>query len=97
MSVFDDLGLNAGRLIAGFAGGVLHAFAFKQTSPMAQVSSVVGGTLTANFLGPAAAHFVPMWVGDGGTAFLVGLSAMAICQGIVAMVRSRMGNLDKTP
>jgi hypothetical protein len=95
MSGLDDLGLNAGRLIAGFAGGLVHAFAFKQMEPWAQIGSVVVGTLTANFLGEAMAHVVPTWFGNGGAAFLTGLSAMAICQGLVAMVRSRMNLLGK--
>lgn len=86
----DDLGLNAQRLIAGFAGGVVHAFVFKQTEPLAVVGSVLTGTLTANFLGMAASHYVGTWLGDGGCAFIVGLSAMAICQGIVAAARAKL-------
>ena len=78
----EELGLNAQRLIAGFAGGVVHAFAFKQADPF-----------TANFLGPAAFHYIGPWVGDGGSAFAVGLSAMAVCQGIVAAAsRVRFNN-----
>jgi predicted MFS family arabinose efflux permease len=83
----EELGLNAGRLIAGFCGGVVHAFVFRQTEPLAVVGSVLTGTLTANFLGIAAGHYIGTWFGDGGSAFIVGLSAMAICQGIVAAIR----------
>ena len=86
----EDFGLNASRLIAGFAGGVVHTFVFKQTDPLAQIGSVVTGTLTANFLGQAAAHYIGPWLGEGGSAFIVGLSAMAICQGIVAMAQTRI-------
>lgn len=89
----EELGLNAQRLIAGFAGGVVHAFAFKQADPWAVVGSVVAGTFTANFLGPAAFHYIGPWVGDGGSAFVVGLSAMAVCQEIVATAsRVRFNN-----
>jgi hypothetical protein len=86
-----DLGLSVTRLIAGFAGGVVHAFAFKQTAPLAQVGSVVVGTFTANYLGPAAVHYLP-WLGDGASAFLVGVSAMAIIQTLVASVQAKIKN-----
>jgi len=84
----DDLGLNAVRLIAGFSGGAVHALVFKQREPMAVVASVVTGTLTANFLSPLIAHYIP-WLGDGACAFLVGLTAMALCQGLVGIVQVR--------
>jgi ABC-type xylose transport system permease subunit len=86
----EELGLNAGRLFAGFCGGILHAFMFTKMEPVAVLASIVGGTLTANFLGPAAAHFTPSWVGDSGTAFIVGLGGMAICQGVVATVQAKI-------
>jgi len=86
----DDIGLNASRLIAGFGGGLVHAFIFKRSHPWAVASSVLTGTLTANFLAPAASHYAPIWFGDSGVAFLVGLTAMAICQGAVSMVRTRL-------
>ena len=93
----DELGLNTSRLVAGFAGGVVHAFVFKQTTPLAAIGSVLTGTLTANFLGPAAVHYIGAWFGDGGTAFVVGLSAMAVCQGIVAAARARVRAAAPTP
>lgn len=93
----EDIGLNVGRLVAGFSGGVVHTFVFKQTEAYAAVGAVLTGTLTANFLGPAAAHYIGGAIGDGGTAFIVGLSAMAICQGIVAMVRGKFGLRSGSP
>lgn len=87
----DDLGLNASRLIAGFGGGLVHALVFRKNNPWAVAASVLTGTITANFLAPAAAHYAPSWFGDGGVAFLVGLTAMAICQGAAGMVRARLG------
>lgn len=88
----DDLGLHAQLLIAGFAGGVAHAFAFKQTQPVAQVGSVIMGTLTANYFGPAVATLphVGDWLGTGGCAFAVGISAMAIIQGIAAIIEKKI-------
>ncbi len=89
----DDLGLNVQDMIAGFAGGVVHAFAFRPTDPVAQVGSVILGTLTANYLGPEVAHYVGGWISNGAAAFLVGMSAMAIVQVGVAAVESQMGRL----
>lgn len=86
----EDLGLNAKSLVAGFSGGVVHALVFKQREPLGVVGSVLTGTLTANFLSPVAAHYVGTWLGDGGSAFLVGLTAMALCQGLVSIVSTRV-------
>lgn len=86
----EEFGLNAQRLIAGFSGGVVHALVFKQRDAAAVIASVLTGTLTANFLSPIAARYVGTWLGDGGCAFIVGLTAMAICQGMVSLVMSRM-------
>ena len=87
----DYYGLNALRLIGGFGGGLVNALIFRKSHPMEVLSTAVTGTLVANFLGPAASHYAPSWVGDGGVAFLVGLSAMAICQGAVSTIRARLG------
>lgn len=93
MMWLDELGLDAKLLMAGFAGGVAHAFAFKQTQPMAQVGSVVMGTVTANYLGPVAVQLgehIGLNFGPGAWAFAVGLSAMAIIQGVASAIQSRI-------
>lgn len=92
----DEWGLNILRLSAGFGGGVLHALLRKQASPVAVVTSVVAGTLTANYLGAAAGHYAPVWVGDGAVSFLVGLSAMEICQGLMRFTSARIAALSET-
>jgi hypothetical protein len=86
----EEFGLNAKLLIAGFAGGVVHAIVVKQTKPLAVIGSVLTGTLTANFLTPAAAHYVGGWLNESGAGFIVGLAAMAICQGMMALVSTRL-------
>ena len=90
----DDVGLNSARLLAGFAGGVVHAINFRQGSAVGQLVSVVTGTLTANWLSPAAAHYIGGWFGDGGSAFIVGFCAMVIVQGIDAAARSRIAKIQ---
>jgi hypothetical protein len=89
----EDWGLNVMRLSAGFGGGVVHALVRRQATPISVVASVVVGTLTANYLGAAAGHYAPVWVGDGAIAFLVGLSAMEICQGVMRLVSARIESL----
>ena len=92
----DDFGLNAIRLTSGFAGAVAHVFAAKRFEPLSMVGSAVVGTLTANYLGPAAQHFAPAWIGDFGAAFLVGYFALLILQGIDVLVRYRLRGIIAT-
>jgi hypothetical protein len=68
-------------LVAGFAGGVVHAFVFKRTTPWSAIGSVVVGALTANYL----SEFVGRFIGtpSGAAAFITGLAGMALCQGLI--------------
>lgn len=88
----EELGLNAGRLVAGFSGGVVHALVFKEKEPLAVLGSVLTGTLTANYLGDAAGHYIGAWIGGAGSAFVVGVAAMAICQRLVTLVQAKLKN-----
>lgn len=83
--LLTELGLRLPDLVAGFAGGVASSFVMKQSDPRAIVASVVVGTLTAGYLGEPATRMF----GTAGYAasFIVGLGAMAICQGLIAAVR----------
>lgn len=76
------IGVKSQDVIGGLCGGIANAFVFQKSGPLAVVGSVVVGCLTATYLSDTAAHYI----GTTGpaTAFLVGLSAMAICQGVVA-------------
>lgn len=79
------LGIKMPDLVAGFAGGVVNAFVFSRSSPMAVAGSVVVGGLTANYLGEAATHYLPISV--GAASFIMGLGGMAFCQGLVESLR----------
>ncbi len=76
-----ELGVKTQDLVAGLAGGVVNAFVFQRGSPMAIVGSVVVGALTAAYLTEPAGRLTGTT--GGATAFIVGLGAMAICQGIL--------------
>jgi hypothetical protein len=93
-----DFGLNVSLLIAGFAGGVVHAAVARRGDPGAQVASVIAGTLAANYLTPIAANILHISGtgldnGGGGLAFIIGVSAMTIVQLIPYIVRSRMDRI----
>lgn len=79
-----DLGVKTQDLVAGLAGGVVNAFVFQRSNPVAIFGSVIVSALTAAYLTEPAAKFTG--TNGGATAFIVGLGAMAICQGIVAQI-----------
>lgn len=76
-----DLGIRVQDIMAGLAGGVVNAFVFKRANPAAIIGSIVVGALTANYLGDIATHYTG--ASGGAASFIVGLCAMAICQGLV--------------
>lgn len=77
-----SVGIKVQDILAGLAGGVVNAFIFQRSNPVAIIGSVVVGALTANYLSEPAGKIVG--VSGGAAAFIVGLSAMAICQGLVS-------------
>lgn len=94
MMTLDDLGFKVGLMVAGFSGAVVHAVVTKQTEWAAVVGLAIAGTLTANYLGPAAVHYFGTVFGDLGTAFLVGYSAVLICRWIPRLIQARLGELN---
>lgn len=80
-----QLGLDIKMIVAGFVGGVIHTFIFRQTDLYTAIGSILAGIGTANYIGRTAATMLNVNEGFGG--FVVGLSAMAICQGIVAAIK----------
>lgn len=83
--LLKELGIRISDVMAGFAGGVVNAFVFKRANPVAIIGSIVVGALTANYLGEVATRYVP-GVSNNASAFIVGLCAMGICQGLVETV-----------
>jgi hypothetical protein len=78
-----SVGIRMQDIMAGLAGGVVNAFVFKRSNPMAIVGSVVVGALTANYLSEPASKITG--TSGGATAFILGLCAMAVCQSLVEM------------
>lgn len=78
MSVMKDFfelaGISAPNAVAGFSGGLVHIFWYKKTSPFDAAGALVGGTLTAIYIGePLAAK---AGLPPGLVCFFLGLGGM---------------------
>jgi uncharacterized membrane protein YfcA len=82
-TLWQQLGINLQDIIAGFSGGLVNAFVFKQVQPWTIIGSVVVGGLTANYLGPMVARYISGETTRGAAAFITGLAGMYLCQRIV--------------
>ena len=88
------LGIKATHLFAGVAGGTVRAL-LAGGGWLAAISSVVIGSLTAGYLTTpvyaAAKMYFPALTGDASTehaiGFLVGLTAMLICESVLRFIR----------
>lgn len=75
-------------LFAGFAGGVVSVFLMRKVTPWEALGSIVAGALTANYFGESMANIAN--VKTPLACFITGLTSMAVCQGIVEVVKSRL-------
>ena len=88
------IGIKLTHLFAGFAGGVVRAF-LAGGSWLAAVSSVVIGSLTAGYLTTPVYSGATAWFpfvktdssSEHAIGFLVGLTGMLICEGVLKAVR----------
>lgn len=80
--IFVALGIRVQDALAGLAGGIVNAFVFQRSNPVAIIGSVLVGGFTANYLAETATKYLGTSSGAG--AFIVGLCAMAVCQSLVA-------------
>ena len=80
-------GLHLIDLIAGFLGGLTAAVVMRQSNPWNIIGSIIVGAITANYLGA----YVDTWTGAGITReagdFVIGLTAMVVCQKILDSVQ----------
>lgn len=88
------IGIKLTHLLAGVAGGVVRAF-LAGGSWVAAISSVVVGSLTAGYLTTPVYHGAKSWFpalghdisSEHAIGFLVGLTAMLICEGVLRAAR----------
>lgn len=98
------IGIKATHLLAGVAGGTVRAF-LAGGGWLAAVSSVVIGSLTAGYLTtPIFAGVKAYFPGVHGdvssehaVSFLVGLTAMLICEGVLRAARGWSRNPKLPP
>ena len=84
-SIWIQLGVKIPDLVAGFLGGVTRAFVFQSSDPVSIIGSIIVGAITANYIGEVASKYTGFQ--EGTASFIVGLSGMAICQGIIEGVK----------
>lgn len=88
------IGIRIPDLVAGFAGGVVNALFFQRGRPLDAVASLIGGAITANYMTASVSHIAGIDMGVSG--FVVGVTAMRICQGLFNIVQNRMGKIGKS-
>ena len=83
---WSSFGFHTRDIIAGFMGGIANSFVYKKSKPWAIIGSVVVGGISANYLSPVISNI--FGTSSETSAFLVGLTGMAVCQHIVESARS---------
>lgn len=82
--LLTSLGIRVPDLVSGFGGGVVNALFFQRGKPVDVIASMLGGAITANYLASTVSHIIGTDIGVSG--FVVGVTAMAICQGLLSVV-----------
>lgn len=88
-----SLNIKLSYLLAGTAGGIVRAFLIG-TSFYSACASVIIGTLTANYMTSSISQFYGSLLRvtvepnfQHGVAFVIGLTAMLICEGLLRIAR----------
>ena len=93
------LGINLYYLLAGFAGGVVNAL--RQGHGLLRgLPGTIAGSLTAAYLTPLAVLYLPGTVGpniERATAFVLGLTGLAVIEGIIVKVDTWRKNPSLPP
>lgn len=84
-----SLHIRIGDVIAGLAGGTVHAYAFNRSDAYSKIGSVVVGCLTSTYLTESVVNYAARWfvITDGTAGFIVGLCGMSICQAFLGASR----------
>lgn len=97
-------GIKAVQLVAGLMGGLVRALLAPAKTVGTIVTSCVVGGVTAGYMTPVAAPFLAdkLSVPEGAslepvTGFLVGLTAMAICEFAIGWVSAYASKHRATP
>lgn len=85
--IWVKVGIRLQDLFAGFAGGVVNAFASKRSDPWSILGSLVAGGLMANYLSETFASYLG-GMKTGVAGFVIGVAGMTIAQGIIEVSKS---------
>lgn len=85
-NIFQSLGFNIPNIVAGLCGGIVNALFFRQSSAASVIAAIFGGGLTANYIGAPFAHVTGGMISVETGSFVVGLTAMIVCQKIVEAI-----------
>ncbi len=75
---FDAIGISIPDAIAGFMGGLARALVVRSAKPFDVIASVIVGAISSSYLAPLARS--TLGIDSGAVAFLIGLTAMILCQ-----------------
>lgn len=84
----EDYGLKIPDLIAGLMGGLAASFVMRQSDPWTIIGSIIVGALTANYFGEHVSDWVGQKLTREAADFLLGLTAMSLCQTIIDRVKT---------
>lgn len=82
------LGIKYAALVAGFAGGVVSLSYIRPLTRLQSAMAVLSGSLVAAYGTPVAVHYLDLGSGsplENGIAFALGLTAMNIVPGVMAL------------
>lgn len=82
----SEIGINLQLALAGFWGGVVSSLVMRKASFLELFSVVLTGMMTANYLGAVAVKYTG--APELATGFIVGLSGMIVCRGIISGAQS---------
>ena len=83
--VLSAIGVKITDVVAGLAGGIVNALFFiKSLTPRDVIASILGGSITTAYLAPVVGK--TMGTDSQVVGFIIGLTAMAICQQLILMV-----------
>lgn len=80
LEFLHEIGVRLDYITGGLAGGFVSAMMMRNVTPGQAIISATVGAFTANWLTDTVAQFSGTFIKPGGICFVVGLTAMVICQ-----------------
>ncbi len=102
------IGVKLSHLLAGLAGGVVRALLRPGVTMLGSITAAITGTITAAYLTPLVVYHFGQWGWlpslaeqaiqmEHAVGFIVGLTGMTICEGIIGLVQRWRENPQVPP